>query len=159
MAGIDEQVEAGIQKRLNDPVFLQEQLLQVWKENTRLIDDKKRLAETVLEKEQELEALAPAREFYSRVTESADWMEMAAVSKVLAYKGYGRNSIFELLRERQVLRYNNEPYQKYVERGYFKTVERDVLIANGETIVNRKTMVSQKGLDFIRKLIEEDRAA
>jgi phage antirepressor YoqD-like protein len=80
---------------------------------------------------------------------------MADAVKVLAYKGYGRNKTFALLRDRQILRYNNVPYQEYVERGYFKTVEEVYEDSFGRTGIFIKTMVSQKGLDFIRKLIEE----
>ena len=139
-------------KLLLDPVYLRETMLHL----TEIIREKD---EVIQSRERELEALAPVKDFYDRVTESEDWMEMSAVAKVLGYKGWGRNNIFKLLKERQVLRYNNEPYQKYIERGYFKVIEQVFTISNGETMVNRKTMVSQKGLDFIRKLIEEEIAA
>jgi phage antirepressor YoqD-like protein len=81
-------------------------------------------------------------------------MEMAAAVKLLAYKGWGRNKVFFLLRDRQIFRNNNEPYQQYVERGYFKTVEEVFEDAYGRTGVYRKTMVSNKGLEFIKKLID-----
>ena len=113
-----------------------------------------RLSEALQAKERELEALAPAKEFYEAVTNSDDWMEMSAVAKVLGYKGWGRNNIFRLLKEQEVLRYNNEPYQKYVERGFFKTIEQ-VYDTGYKTGINRKPMISQRGLDFIRKLIME----
>jgi len=148
MSDFNELVTAEVEKRLSDPVYLQEQLL-------RLAEDRKRLAETIQSREREIEALAPVKDFYDRVTESDDWMEMAAVVKVLAYKGWGRNNVFSLLRDRQILRYNNEPYQEYIERGYFKTIEEMFEDSYGRTMVYRKTMVSQKGLDFIRKLITE----
>jgi phage antirepressor YoqD-like protein len=80
-------------------------------------------------------------------------MEMAVVVKVLACRGYGRNKTFKLLRNCQILRKNNEPYQQYVERGYFRTVEAVYEYSIGRTVIYRKTMVSQRGLDFIRKLI------
>jgi phage antirepressor YoqD-like protein len=89
-------VEAEVERRLSDPVYLREA-------NQRLIEKVQRL-------EREAEALAPVKAFYEAVTESDDWMEMSAAVKVLAYKGWGRNKVFELLRDRQILRYNNEPY-------------------------------------------------
>jgi hypothetical protein len=42
-----------------------------------------------------------------------------------------------------------------VERGYFKTIEQVFENPYGETMINRKTMVSQRGVDFIRRLIAE----
>jgi len=155
MNPFDEQVEAGIQKRLSDPVYLREKLAETLDINAQLIRDNERLVEAVQNRELELEALNPAKEFYEAATGSDKWLEMAAAVKVLAYKGYGRNKTFELLRDRRILRYNNEPRQEYVERGYFKTIEEVYEDSFGRTGIFIKTMVSQKGLDFIRKLIEE----
>jgi phage antirepressor YoqD-like protein len=138
---IEALVQVEVERRLSDPAYLR--------------DTVARLAEALQSRERELEAMAPIKSFYDAVTESDDWMEMSAAVKVLAYKGWGRNKVFELLRERQILRYNNEAYQQYVERGYFKTIEQVFETAYGETMINRKTMVSQRGLDFIRKLIAE----
>jgi phage antirepressor YoqD-like protein len=97
------------------------------------------------------------KEFYETVTAPDKWLEMAAV-KALGIKGWGRNKVFAMLRERKVLRDSNEPYQKFVERGYFKTVEEVFEDSYGRTGIYIKTMVSQKGLDFIRKLIMESAA-
>lgn len=100
--------------------------------------------------------LEPKAEFYDSVTGSEDWSEMSTVVKVLALKGWGRNSVFRLLRDRRILRYNNEPYQDYVERGYFRLVEqRFENPTTGETMINKKPVVSQRGIDFIRRIIEE----
>ena len=152
MSDMNELVVAEVQKRLSDPVYLRDAVLQL----TELLQKKDAVIQS---REREIESFAPVKDFFDRVTESEDWMEMSAAVKVLGYKGYGRNNVFELLRDRQILRYNNEPYQTYVERGYFKTIEQVFANPYGESMVNRKTMVSQKGLNFIRKLIEEDMAA
>lgn len=92
-------------------------------------------------------------EFYDAVAGSDDLTEMSMVAKVINIPGYGRNKIFELLREKKILRYNNEPYQAYVDRGYFKPIEQQVTLPYGNTIINKKTMVTQRGIDFIRKTI------
>lgn len=91
------------------------------------------------------------------VSNTDDWQEMASIAKVLNYHGYGRNKIFEYLRNESVLRYNNEPYQQFVDRGYFKIIEQKVDLPYGDTKINRKTVVSQKGLDFIRRKLDESR--
>ena len=159
MKDLEEQVEERILKRIyNDPVFLQEKLLSALEENRRLIEDKKLLAETVQVANSEITRLTPAKEFFDRVTAADDWMEMSAVAKVLCYKGYGRNKIYDLLRDKQIIRYNREPYQDYVDRGYFRIIEEAYEKPSGPDVY-RKTMVSQKGLDFIRKLIEAEVAA
>ena len=143
---IESLVAAEVNKRLSDPSYLQGQIL-------RFIEDRKRLTEAVQSRERELEALAPVKAFYDAVTEPEGWMEMAAAVKVLAIPGCGRNKTFALLRDRQIFRHNNEPYQQYVEHGYFKTAEELFEDACGRNGVYRKTLVSNKGLDFIRKVI------
>lgn len=55
-------------------------------------------------------------------------------------------------REKKVLMPNNTPYQKYVELGWFRCVESKFSKPNGDTCINIKTVVLQKGLDGIRKM-------
>jgi phage antirepressor YoqD-like protein len=116
----------------------------------------KKLEQTERAMEYLRQELQPKADFYDTVTQSDDWAEMSQVSKLIAVKGWGRNKVFSLLRERGILRYNNEPYQQYVERGYFKVVEQYVYLPNMETLINKKTVVSQKGIDFVRKIIMEE---
>lgn len=94
----------------------------------------------------------PKVEFFEAVSESNDMLKMAEVAKVLNFKGLGRNRMFEVLREKKILRYNNEPYQAYVDKGYFKQIESKY--ENEDfTHINLTTVVSQKGLDFIRNVL------
>lgn len=103
------------------------------------------------------DVMKPKAEFYDRVTDSRDAIEMSMVSKVLGIDGMGRNNIFKLLREKKVLRDNgkNEPYQNMIDMGYFRVVEQEYEDSYGNVHVTTKTLVYQKGLDFIRRLIEQ----
>ena len=78
---------------------------------------------------------------------------MAEVAKVLKIKGYGRNNLFEFLRNKKILQRNNQPYQKYIDLGYFRVVETKFNKPNGDIGINIKTLVYQKGLEYIRKLV------
>jgi hypothetical protein len=86
MGDFHELVQTEVERRLSDPIYLREVVL--------------RLTETVQKLERENDSLIPARDFYEAVTESEDWMEMSAAVKVLAYKGWGRNNVFKLLKDR-----------------------------------------------------------
>lgn len=143
----DEQVSADVRalamQMLRDPVQLRALLAEAT-ERLELMH-------------QEIVEARPKVEFAEAVMQSADWAEMAAVAKLLGRKGWGRNSLFDLLRSRGILRYNNEPYQEYVNRGYFKVVEQTWMNPqSGESMVNRKTVVSQRGIDFIRRILEAE---
>jgi len=93
---------------------------------------------------------APKVEFHDAVTQSTDTLGFSEVSKILNIRGMGRNKMLAALRERGILRYNNEPYQQYVDRGFFRLVEVPVTI-NGRIQIKPKPVVYQKGIDFIRK--------
>ncbi len=67
----------------------------------------------------------------------------------------GRNNLFSLLREKKVLDKNNIPYQQFVDLGYFRVLEQKYTVPSGETKINIKTMVFQKGIEFIRRKIGE----
>lgn len=50
--------------------------------------------------------------------------EMSAVAKTINFKGMGRNNLFQYLRSKEILRYNDEPYQKFVDNGCFKIIKQ-----------------------------------
>jgi anti-repressor protein len=95
-------------------------------------------------------------DFYDEVTESADVLDFAAVAKLINRKNFGRNTLFEFLRNKGVLRQNNEPYQLYVDNGWFKTIESKWKTREGDTKISIKTVVFQKGVQGIMKLIDKN---
>ncbi len=98
--------------------------------------------------------MKPKAEFFDAVVDSKTAIDMGSVAKVLNM-GVGRNKLFQILRDKKVLQGNNRPYQTYIDRGYFRCIESSYTKPNGDTCVNIKTVVFQKGVDFIRKIIEE----
>jgi hypothetical protein len=72
--------------------------------------------------------------------------------KILAVKNMGRNNLFQLLRDKAILMPNNQPYQKYIDCGYFRTIESRYTKPYRTTHINIKTVVYQKGIDYIRKI-------
>lgn len=134
-------------------------LPQTYSEALRALADKAEEAER-LEKQNALlltdnERMKPKEEFFDAVTDSKDAIEMKDVAKVLDM-GIGRNKLFKFLRERNVLMNNNTPYQEYVDRGYFRVIEQKYNRGYGETGINIKTLVFQKGVDYIRKLLKSN---
>ena len=108
----------------------------------------------ILQKERQIEEMKPKAEFFDAVADSKTAISMNEVAKVLNIKGYGRNNLFEFLRENKVLDRWNVPYQRYVDNGWFRVIEQHYQ-KNGEPIVTTKTLVYQKGVDGIRKMIEK----
>lgn len=111
-----------------------------------------------VEKNEQLELenkeMKPKAEFYDTVAESKDAIPMNEVAKVLNYKGYGRNRLFEFLRTNNILMSNNLPYQTYIDKGYFRVIEQKFNKPNGDVTIYIKTLVYQKGIDFIKRLLD-----
>ena len=106
----------------------------------------------ISQKDRQIEEMKPKAEFFDAVAESKTAISMNEVAKVLNIKGYGRNNMFEFLRNEGILDRFNVPYQKYVDNGWFRVIEQHYQ-KNGEPIVTTKTLVYQKGVDAIRKKI------
>lgn len=96
--------------------------------------------------------MKPKAEFFDAVAGSKDAIQMADVAKVLDM-GIGRNQLFKLLRDKGILQQNNVPYQTYIDRGYFRVIEQKYNRSDGSVGINIKTLVYQKGVDFIRKAV------
>lgn len=115
----------------------------------------------IAEKEKEAAQLQlaeakPKVEFFDAVTDSKDAVDVGTAAKVLDL-GYGRTTLFEKLRDLKVLMGNNQPYQKYIDGGWFRVIESKWTDAkSGDTHIRFKTVVYQKGLDAIRKLLSTD---
>lgn len=112
--------------------------------------------EKIEEQAKLLEEQKPKVEFFDTVADSKTAISMNDVAKVLGIKGMGRNNLFEFLRNEKILMSNNVPFQIYVDRGYFRVIEQKYM-KNGEPCMNIKTLVYQKGVDFISKTIKNKR--
>ena len=99
--------------------------------------------------------MKPKADFFDAVADSKTAISMNEVAKVLAIPGYGRNNLFEFLREQKILDRFNVPYQRYVDRGWFRVIEQKY-IKNGEPVITTKTLVYQKGVNAIKKKIMAD---
>ena len=74
-------------------------------------------------------------------------------SKNLAIENLGRNNLFAWLKARGFLMMNTEPYQPYVERGYFVRKPSDKRV-NGE--VKYTTMLTAKGSVWLTKMLRAE---
>lgn len=101
----------------------------------------------------ELEESRPKVSFYDQVTGSKDAIDIGSAAKVLNM-GIGRNKLFSFLRENKILQENNQPYQRFIDAGYFRTIEQKFSKPDGSTNISIKTVVYQKGLDYIKKQLE-----
>lgn len=84
-----------------------------------------------------------------RFTNGKNCYDIGSFAKQINIKNFGRNKLFEWMRDKSILRYNNEPYQQYVD--YFK-----VIYINKNGYENSKTLLTGKGIGYIIKRLIKD---
>ena len=104
----------------------------------------------VILKDLELKSQKHKVDLYDTIADKDKTFTMSEVAKLINYIGVGRNILFEILRLNGILRANNEPYQTYVDRGWFKII----ITEKGDKVVPQ-TVVYQKGIEKIRELLDE----
>lgn len=96
--------------------------------------------------------MTPKAQFYDTVTGSKDCIDIGTAAKTLQFSK-GRTTLFRILRENKILMANNIPYQEFCDRGYFRVIETSFTKPTGEAGTYSKTVVYQRGLDFIRRML------
>jgi len=127
------------EKELNKPLTI-EQLLQ---ENVKVITQ---LQEKVITLKTKIEEDKPKVLFAQNVSSSVDsllireWVKAISTDDVKI----GQNKAFAWLRNNGYLMQNNEPYQKYINNGYFEVIERTTATPTG-TKIFKTTKITGKG--------------
>lgn len=111
---------------------------------------------TVEEQHKQIEEMKPKAEFADRVTKSTDNILMRQMAKLLCDKGYsiGEKRLYQLLRDQKILMKNNEPYQQYVDKGYFVVQEGTYTTPDDKQRLYHTTKVTPAGqIWLIEKVI------
>lgn len=139
-----------IERTLTDPDYLI-QLATALKEERKA----RKLAEEKIEKQK------PLVDFANQVSDTTDLIDMKTMAKLLKDNNIniGRNRLFEFLRIKKILMKDNQPYQQYIDAGYFKVIEHTYTDFLGQTKTNRQTLVTGKGQLYITKKVKEFWAA
>lgn len=132
-----------IERTLTDPDYLI-QLATALKEERQA----RKLAEQTIEKQK------PLVDFANQVSDTTDLIDMKTMAKLLKDKNIdiGRNRLFDFLRIKKILMSDNQPYQQYIDAGYFKVNEYTYTNPFGQTKTNRQTLITGKGQLYIAKV-------
>lgn len=141
-------------KKVNSKANL---LIAIYNGGQEAIIASKELAE--LEKKpllDQLEEQKPLVDFADTVTKSCDNILMRDMAKLLCDKhiNIGEKRLYKLLRNNDVLMSGNEPYQAYVDRGYFFVKESTYNTPYGEKL-NKTTLVTPKGQIWLVSKVKE----
>ena len=102
-----------------------------------------------------LKEQAPKVEFYDKVVKSESLLTMQEAANLINETKLGRTNLYEFLRTKEIiLKDSNTPKRIYLELGYFKQLETSYEY-NGKIRIGLKTMVTQKGLIWLIKLVSK----
>lgn len=110
------------------------------------------LERTIAQKDQLIQQLQPKADTYDMIMNSDGTFSMNQVAKQI---GMGEYHLFAYLRGKKILFYegtDNVPYERFRRNGCFKVV--DTISPDGKS--HSTTRVTQKGLDYICKIIRKD---
>jgi putative antirepressor len=148
-----------VEKRYNDPMYQMARSLQY--ANNIIEQNKIEINKLELENKEQKEIIIeqkPKVDYYNKVTSSKKAISMSEVAKLLKFKNkdnqrpVGRNILFGILRGNSLLNKYNQPYQKYVNAGYFE-VKQSYNNYTGEPVYT--TLVTSKGIEYIIKLLRK----
>lgn len=105
-------------------------------------------AEQIERQSAQITAMTPKAEFHDQVAEAINCQTVEEVAKIL---GTGQNRMFAWLRNEGILMKSNRPYQRYVDEGYCRVVERAFKDPRGEAHTYTRTLITGKGLAYIQR--------
>ena len=98
-----------------------------------------------------IEKMTPAVETLNTLINKDACWSVETFSKVLNISGMGRNNMFKWMRDKEILKYNNIPYQKYAK--YFE-VTPVYISRTGQTKLMAK--INHKGIIYLHKRLVKD---
>lgn len=99
-------------------------------------------------KEKQLQLAAPKVELFDAAMSTDSVMLIREAAKLIS--DMGQNKLFAKLRDDKYLMKNNEPYQRYIDAGYFQIKERVVNTAT-DNMIRFTTYVTQKGIAHLHQ--------
>lgn len=104
---------------------------------------------------EQIEANKPKVLFADTCMGSKDSILIRELAKLCSKEGFiiGQNKLFRQLRKWGMLNSQNEPYQQYIDQGYFEVIER-AIHANEGVILKFTTKVTPKGQLYLLKKLK-----
>lgn len=105
--------------------------------------DEEIMAKALLISQRTIEEQKPKVEVYDAIMSEEGLFSFSEVARLL---GTGSKRLFKRLRELNILYADNLPYQYYIDQEYFR-----VIVTSTKTGTYKKTLFTQRGLDWITR--------
>lgn len=105
----------------------------------------------VLELEEKIEIDKPKVEFAEQLLSATNSLDFGTSCKAMNLP-FGRNKMFEICRKLNLIMHNNQPYQSFIDQGYFTLLETSYInTKSGDRVLTTKTMITSKGQAWLIK--------
>lgn len=116
----------------------------------KTIDERLNGLQDTLNTEKTLELVKPQLDAAELLTNAKYSYDVNTLSKALDIEGLGRNNLFKWMREKEILRKNNEPHQQYMK--YFKVIYTTSEYGHQSS----KTLIRPVGVGYLIKRLKKD---
>ena len=96
----------------------------------------------------------PKLKYFNKLLGCSQCVDLDIIHNVLKFQGIGSMEIFKILRATHILNDQNQPYQEYCDRKYFRVVEAKS-VAGGSILTSNRTYVYKSGITFIERILSE----
>lgn len=103
--------------------------------------------EVVKERDEKIAKDAPKVEYYQKVRSAVNTESIGDFAKKLEY---GEKKLFKWLREQNILMGDNSPYQRHIDAGHFRVLDKETT-KNGKVITYSQTVLTGKGKTYVQK--------
>jgi len=92
--------------------------------------------------------------YFNKLLGTAHCVDLDIAHTVLKFSGIGSMELFKILRATHIIDDNNQPFQEYCDRKYFRVIQAKSATCGGMLVSNR-TYVYKSGISFIEKILSE----
>lgn len=105
----------------------------------------------VIELQEKIDTDKPKVEFAEQLLSATNSLDFGTSCKAMQLP-FGRNKMFEICRNLGFLMHNNQPYQSYIDQGFFTLLETSFIHPkSGDRVLTTKTMITTKGQNWLIK--------
>jgi phage antirepressor YoqD-like protein len=107
-------------------------------------------AKQIEHQERQIEAAKPAVEYHERVAVADDCHSIDEAAKILKA---GPRKLRQWMRDNKIFRIDGLPGQEYMNRGYFRVIEKTIPLPFGHKL-HKQVLVTGKGMQFLQRKID-----
>gem|GEM_PF-221499 len=117
-----------------------------------LVEENTKLVKKVGTQAEKITKDKPKVDYYKQERDAENTQSIGDFAKVL---GFGRNKLFEWLRDQNILMHNNKPQQRHINEGHFRVLDKVTTTESGKKVTYTQTVLTGKGKTYVQKRLKK----